>query len=232
MLPPVRCGTGPAKVRSGQKLLNIVLQGHSILGGGGGVTLPFRPKTLIAAARPTAIVTDITVGGVDVIALRARVTSDMAPLYNASRRNIAILLETSDYIDDTRGEAAFGGDGLSLSDPAAAGAAYFAQVSGWVAQVRAAGFQAMVCTASSSYETTANPLSNNTQYLAGQDAAHALMRLNKSQYDLFADPAADPRLQDTSNTTYFDSGRIHLTDGASGGSSILSNIIIAGLPPG
>lgn len=207
--------------------LNIVLQGNSILGGGGGVTTPFKPVTLIAAARPTATVTDAAPGGGgDIVNLRTNI-ANVTSLYNPARRNVAILLETSNYINDTRGEAAFGGDGLSLSDPSAAGLAYYNLVLAWVADVRAAGFLACVCTASIAYENTASPLSNNTQYLAAQNAAHTNMRSNTQQFDYFADPANDSRMQDTADTTYFDGSRIHLTDP---GSQVLSDIIIAALP--
>lgn len=211
------------------QLLNIVLQGNSILAGGGGVSAPYRPVTRIAAARPTAIVTDVSQGGVDAVGLRAAV-ANVTSLYVAGRRNIALLQEASNYLNDTRGEAAFNGDGLTLSDPNAAAAALYSITLSWVADVRAGGFEAWIVTSPNAYETTASPLSNNTQYIAAQDAFAALVRANPGQFDGICDAAADARMQNTANTTYFNPDRIHLSDGASGGSVVFSDLTIAPLP--
>jgi hypothetical protein len=205
--------------------LNIVLQGHSVLSGFG--VNAGRAAANIAAARPTATVTDVGEPGVDVVVFRSHVTANVAPLYNAARRNIVILLDTIGYLNDRRGEAAFGGDGLTLSDPNAAAAAYYTQLLGWVADVRAAGFLALVCTCSAAYETTASPTSNNTQYQAGHAAAHTTMRANTNQFDYFADPASDSRLQTTTNATYFQADQLHLTVA---GSDVLTIPILAALP--
>jgi hypothetical protein len=208
------------------QLLNIALQGNSILAGGGGVSSPYRPVTMIAAARPTAIVTDVSRGGVDVIGLRAEV-DDVTSIYVPGRRNIALLQEASNYLNDTRGEW---GDSFTLSNPSGAAAALYSLTLSWVADVRAGGFEAWVVTSPNAYETTASPLSNNTQYIAAQDAFAALVRANPGDFDGICDPAADSRMQNTANTTYFSSDRIHLSDGSGGGSAVFSNIIIAALP--
>lgn len=210
-------------------LLNIVLQGNSILAGGGGVSNQYRPLSMIAAARPTAIVTDVSRGGFDIVGLRANV-ADVTSIYVSGRRNIALLQECSNYLNDTRGEAAFGGDGLSLSDPDAAALALYNLYLLWRNDVRAGGFEAWVVTSPNAYETTASPLGNNTQYIAAQDAFSALIRTNAAQFDGVCDPAADSRMQNTANTSFFSGDRIHLSDGASGGSVVFSNIIIADLP--
>lgn len=137
------------------------------------------------------------------------------------------MLETIVYLNDVRGEAAFGGDGLTLSNPSAAAAAYYTQLLGWVADIRAAGFKALVCTCSAAYETTASPLSNNTQYQAAHLAAHNLMRANRNQFDYWADPASDARLQNPADTEFFDGSQIHLSNG---GKVVLSSHIVGGVP--
>ena len=210
-------------------LLNIVLQGNSILAGGGGVSNQYRPLSMIAAARPTANVTDVSRGGVDIVGLRANV-ADVTSLYNGARRNIALCQECSNYLNDTRGEAAFGGDGLTLSDPNAAALALYNHYLLWRDSIRAGGFEMWVVTSPNAYETTASPLSNNTQYLAAQDAFSALIRANAAQFDGVCDPAADARMQNTANTAYFSGDRIHMSDGASGGSVVYSNDILADIP--
>jgi hypothetical protein len=190
--------------------LNIVLQGNSILVGA-NADAGFTPRDAIADAKPTAIVTDVSLGGGDILNLIANI-SNVTNLYNPSRTNIAILLETINYINDTRGEAAFGGDGLSLSDPDAAGQAYYSLVLDWVANVRSANFLACVCTSSNAYETTASPLSNNILYAQARDKAHTLMRTNMANFDYFADPASDSRFQTTTDGTYFYADQIHLVN--------------------
>lgn len=204
--------------------LNIVLHGNSILGGGGGVTAPFKPVAIIAALRPTANVTDAASGGGgDIINLRANI-GNVTSLYNPARRNIAVLLETSNYINDTRGEW---GDGFTLTNPNGAGQAYYDQALLWVASVRAGGFMAMVCTAPAAYETTASPLSNNTLYYQAHAYAHALIRNNPGNVDYVCDLASDSRFQTTTDSTYYDGSQIHLTDA---GSSVLGNLIHLALP--
>lgn len=204
----------------------IVFHGNSVLGGA-GATSPNKPYEVLAALRPSAVVVDAAAGGGgDIITLRANI-ADVTSLYDAGYRNYAVLLETTNYINDTRGEAAFGGDGLSLSDPNAAGQAYYDQVLLWVASVRAAGFLACVCTAPNAYEATASPLSNNTLYEQARDYAHALIMANPGQFDYTVDVAADSRMQTPSDPTYFDGSQIHLNNT---GSTVLGGIIHAALP--
>lgn len=187
----------------------IVFHGNSVLGGGGGVTSPNKPYEVLASLRPTALVVDAASGGGgDILNLISNV-ANVTNLYDADYRNYAVLLETSNYINDTRGEW---GDGDTLIDPDGVGQDYYDQVLIWVAAVRAGGFLACVCTAPAAYETTASPLSNNTLYYQSHEYAHDLIRDNPSNVDYVIDCRANSLFQDTTNTTIYDGSQIHLTN--------------------
>lgn len=220
---PGKGGGGVIRVTAPALLLNIVLHGNSVLEGS-GVSTPQKPLALIQSALPTALVSQGTMGG-DINTLIGSVAS-VTSQYVSGRRNIAALLESNNYLDDTRGEAAFGGDGFTLSDPSGAALACYNLCITWANAVIAAGFEAMIVTSPASYETTASPLSNNTQYQAAAAALATLHRASGSRvkFPRIADCAADSRLQTPSDTTYYDGTQIHLT---AAGYAVEAGLIVA-----
>lgn len=130
---PGQGGHGPIIVpAAAPPKLNIVVVGNSVAGANGGISSTHQPPQQLAAnltaAGRTFSVHDATVGGSDNVywANATQITTiDGFYTNTAGWLNICILLETSDYIDDTRGNPSGGGDGLSLSDPTAAGQACY-----------------------------------------------------------------------------------------------------------
>lgn len=122
----------------------IVVSGNSVSRGEGasaGHTPAEQMATALTAAGKTATVFNEAVNGQDIDFFIANFSTQVQPHRNAQRFNIALMLETAIYVDDTLGAM---GTGLSLSDPTAAGVANYNKHVTWANLASSNGWNPIV----------------------------------------------------------------------------------------
>jgi hypothetical protein len=192
-----------ARVRMGRpavpsQALNIVLHGNSLFGGVG---------TLLAAALPLATIMESSVGSATFTglgasySLAANFSNDVDSHFDATRRNRVYVWEGLDEINDNSGTAASTHTSL---------ASYV---------TTAKGFR------SGAWEVWPVSIIATTEFPELQSIRDGFNTLTAADYgggDGYANPYADSRLQDASNTTYFSADGIHL---ATAGKQVVADIL-------
>jgi hypothetical protein len=195
----------------------VVVSGNSVARGEGstaGHTPAEQLSLALAAAGRTATVFNEAVNGQDIDYFIANFSSQVTPHYVASRFNIAIMLETAIYVDDTLGAM---GTGLSLNDPTAAGVANYDKHVTWAGIASAAGFNPIVVCAPDLVEPSSYAdAAANALYRQARDHSYTLMLADTAHFYRVVNARARSEFSDPWSLTYYQNAgegeRIHLTD--------------------
>lgn len=168
--------------------INLVFEGDSRM------TTTYTATTKTAAYIRSASVTNNNVAtGGETAANIATQTAATTALFDGAKSNIAIYLAG---VNDNRG-----GDQIAAN--------IYSQISTWITTVRAAnaGQKVIVCTEIDSQEA----LSVTNNWSTVRPALNILIRANTAGADAVCDLAVDSRMNDATNTVWFNADKIHLT---------------------
>lgn len=203
--------------------LVVVIHGNSVARGE-GASAGHQPSdmvtSLLAARGITASVFNEAVNGQDIDYYITNFSTQVHQHYDSTRANIVLILEDSDYIDDTRGAA---GDSLSLTNPSAAGLANYNKFVSYAQTAHALTTSnqppwlviavcAPACNEPSTYATSGD----NTNYQNACEASNDLKRLDRANFYRISDARRIWQFSPPFDTTIYQNApngeRIHLQD--------------------
>jgi lysophospholipase L1-like esterase len=189
--------------------IQLVCEGDSRMVGQGATSTSANSVSQLADYLSSSAqykIANIATSGNTVATMSTQIAAEVTPLYSsANAKNIAVLWGG---VNDNTDAATMHG-----------------RISSWCSTVRALGYRVVVCT-----EIDCQEAAHTSWHTTEYQALNVLIRANYTAYaDGLADLGADARLQDATNTTYYNADKTHLTTAGYGVAASIVGPVVGAL---